>query len=215
MHRFSISTPRACFLIGILSSLFLLFIPLSVQHVHGASVTLAWDSSPATNLAGYKIYYGTASGSYSMMVDAGNCTSLAISSLDAGKSYYFAATAYGTGGEESGMSNELRYDTPRPVGNVFSPATAPNGKDSYAINASAGPNGSISPSGNITVRNGSSRTFVIRPQIGYRIGRVNIDGVYINYVTSHTFKQIKANHTIKAEFEPIWNIYRKKLPPFN
>ncbi len=102
MHRFSIRTPRVCFLIGILPSLFLLFIPLSVQHVHGASVTLAWDSGPESNLAGYKLYYGTASGSYSMMVDAGNRTSLTISSLEAGKTYYFTATAYGTGGEESG-----------------------------------------------------------------------------------------------------------------
>jgi hypothetical protein len=225
MHRFSISMPRVCFLIGILLMFFLLFIPLSVQHVHGASITLAWDPGPETNLAGYKLYYGAASGSYSAVVDVGNFTSLTISSLEAGKTYYFAATAYGTGGEESGMSNELRYDTPGPDSNFVSPGTAPNGQDrnvlppaaapdgkgSYTINASAGPNGSVIPSGNIPVGGGSSKTFIIRPKIGYRVGRVNIDGVYMNYVSSHTFSRIRANHTIRAEFEPIWNTYRRKI----
>jgi hypothetical protein len=160
-----------------------------------------------------------------MKVDAGNRTSLTISSLEAGKIYYFAATAYGTNGEESGLSNEVRYDAPRPdsnvlpsgtapngrVSNVAPPETAPTGQDSYTIHASAGPNGSISPSGNITARRGSSKTFVIRPKWGYRIGRVNIDGVSMNYVTSHRFRHINANHTISAEFEPIWNTYRRKI----
>ncbi len=213
MHRFSISSPCVRSLIGIVAFFFLLLIPLGVQHAHGASLTLAWDPNPDANLAGYKVYYGTASGSYSIVVDVGNWTSLTISSLEAGKTYYFAATAYAASGEESGKSDEIRYDTPVPVSSLSSTAQASNGKNSYTINASAGPDGSISPSGNITVMRGFSKTFIIRPQFGYRISRVNIDGAYINYVTSHTFKQINANHTIRAEFEPIWNIYRKKIIP--
>jgi Fibronectin type III domain len=188
---------------------------LGVQHVHGASVTLAWDPNPEADVAGYKVYYGSASGSYSLMVDVGNWTSLTISGLGAGKTYYFAATAYDTAGDESGMSSELRYDTPSPASNFLSPANGSYDTGNYTIGASAGPNGSISPSGNITVMRGFSKTFIIRPQFGYRISRVNIDGAYINYVTSHTFKQINANHTIRAEFEPIWNIYRKKMTPSN
>lgn len=211
MHRFSISSPCVRSLIGIVASFLLLLIPLGVQHAHGASLTLAWDPNPDANLAGYKVYYGTASGSYSIVVDVGNWTSLTISSLEAGKTYYFAATAYAASGDESGKSDEIRYDTPVPVSSLSSTAQASNGKNSYTINASAGPDGSISPSGNITVMRGFSKTFIIRPQFGYRISRVNIDGAYINYVTSHTFKQINANHTIGAEFEPIWNIYRKKI----
>jgi hypothetical protein len=203
MHRFSISSPCVRSLIGIVASFFLLLIPLGVQHAHGASLTLAWDPNPDANLAGYKVYYGTVSGSYSIVVDVGNWTSLTISSLEAGKTYYFAATAYAASGEESGKSDEIRYDTPVPVSSLSSTAQASNGKNSYTINASAGPDGSISPSGNITVMRGFSKTFIIRPQFGYRISRVNIDGAYINYVTSHTFKQINANHTIRAEFEPI------------
>ena len=205
MHRFSINSPCVFFLMGILVSIFLLLIPLSVQNVQGASVTLAWDPNPEANLKGYRVYYGSASGNYTFMVDAGNCTSLTISGLEAGKTYYFAATAYGTAGEESGMSDELEFrcDTPRADNALLSPTKASNDTASYTINASAGPNGSISPSGNITVRRGSSRAFIIRPDRGYRIGRVNIDGVYIHYVTSHAFTQINANHTIRAEFESI------------
>ena len=216
MHRFSISSQCVCFLMGILISFFLLPVPLSVQNVHGADVTLAWDPNPEANLKGYKVYYGSASGNYSFMVDVGNWTSLTISGLEAGKTYYFAATAYGPAGEESGMSDELRYDTPRPDSHFLSPTNASNGAASYTINASAGPNGSISSSGIITVRRGSSKTFIIRPNRGYRVGRVNIDGVSMNYVTSHTFTQINANHTIRAEFESIWNKTKKTdMTPFN
>ena len=231
MHRFSISSQCVCFLIGILVSYFLLLIPLSVQNAHGADVTLAWDPNLEANLKGYKVYYGSASGNYSFMVDVGNWTSLTISGLEAGKTYYFAATAYGPAGEESGMSDELRYDTPRPESHFLSPTKASNGTASYkintsagpngsmnntasyTINASAGPNGSISSSGNITVRGGSSKTFIIRPNRGYRIGRVIIDGVSMNYVTSHTFTHINTNHTIRAEFESIWN--KKKWTDMN
>jgi hypothetical protein len=213
MHRFSIRSLCVRSLIGILAPLFILLIPMGVQHVYGASLTLAWDPNAEENLAGYKVYYGTASGSYSSVVDAGNCTSLTISSLEAGKTYYFAATAYAAGGEESAKSNEIRYDTPMPDGDLSSLAAASKGTGSYTIHASVGPNGSISPMGNITVMKGFSKTFIIRAKFGYRIGRVNIDGAVTNYVTSHTFKQISANHTIRAEFEPIWNIYRKKLSP--
>jgi hypothetical protein len=201
---------------GILISFFLLPIPLSAQDVHGANVTLAWDPNPEANLKGYKVYYGSASGNYSFMVDVGNWTSLTISGLEAGKTYYFAATAYGPAGEESGMSGELRYDTPRPDSHFLSPTNASNGAASYTINASAGPNGSISSAGVTTDRRCSSKTFIIRPNRGYRVGRVNIDGVSMNYVTSHTFTQINANHTIRAEFESIWNKTKKTdMTPFN
>jgi len=71
------------------------------------TVTLTWDPSTATNLAGYKIYIGTASGGYSSPITVGNVTSYTISNLGIGSTYYFAVTDYNTSGVESGFSNEV------------------------------------------------------------------------------------------------------------
>jgi hypothetical protein len=47
---------------------------------------------------------------------------------------------------------------------------------SFIITTSADANGSISPSGTITVDNGDSKTFTITPNKGYKISDVKIDG---------------------------------------
>lgn len=71
------------------------------------SVTLAWDANSESNLAGYKLYYGTSSGSYSTCIDVGNRTSYTVNGLDPLLTYYFALTAYNTEGQESGYSGEV------------------------------------------------------------------------------------------------------------
>jgi len=63
------------------------------------------DGTPLTNLAGFKVYFGRSSGSYTNTVDIGNSTSYTVTNLSPG-SYYFAVTAYDTTGLESGYSNE-------------------------------------------------------------------------------------------------------------
>lgn len=75
-----------------------------------APVTLAWDPVQATDLAGYKIYYGYASRTYGFSVDVGKVTNAALSGINAAKVYYFAATAYDLQGNESAYSNEVVYD---------------------------------------------------------------------------------------------------------
>ena len=60
-------------------------------------------------MAGYKIYYGTASGNYQRSVEAGNVTSYTLSDLAIGETYYAAATAYTTSGLESTYSNEVMF----------------------------------------------------------------------------------------------------------
>jgi hypothetical protein len=84
------------------------------SKVHAAQVTLAWDANTDPNLAGYKIHYGNAGGSYPTVVDVGNQTTCTIPNLSAGMTYYFAATAYDQSGQESGYSNEVVYDAPSP-----------------------------------------------------------------------------------------------------
>jgi hypothetical protein len=74
--------------------------------------TLTWDASPEFGLVGYKIYYGTASYSYTQTVTVGNVTRATIDGLEAGRTYYFAVTALYGFGEESDFSNEATYVVP-------------------------------------------------------------------------------------------------------
>ena len=74
-----------------------------------SSLTLAWDPSTSTNVAGYRIYYGPSSRNYTNTLDVGNATSATLSNLVTGATYYFAATAYDTANLESDFSNEVGY----------------------------------------------------------------------------------------------------------
>jgi hypothetical protein len=70
----------------------------------------------------------------------------------------------------------------------------------FQISASAGAGGSISPSGTITVNSGANQTFNITPNGGYEIANVLVDGGNVGKVTSYTFTNVTANHTIAASF---------------
>src|SRR5206468_1802053 len=72
--------------------------------------------------------------------------------------------------------------------------------NTYTIMASAGANGSISPSGAVTVIYGASQTFTIAPSTGYHIADVLVDGSSVGAVTSYTFTNVTATHTIAASF---------------
>ena len=74
-----------------------------------ASVKLEWDANTEGDLAGYKVYYGGESGSYSDTVDVGNVTFFTVTSLSEGL-FFFAVTAYDTSGNESDFSNEVSAD---------------------------------------------------------------------------------------------------------
>jgi len=71
---------------------------------------------------------------------------------------------------------------------------------SYTITATANANGSISPSGSIIVTENSSSTFTIKPNVGYAVADVLVDGVSVGAVKEYTFTHIKANHSIEASF---------------
>jgi hypothetical protein len=70
----------------------------------------------------------------------------------------------------------------------------------FTITASAGSNGTISPSGAVTVNSGASQTFTITPATGYRAASVLIDGTSAGALTSYTLSGVTANHTISATF---------------
>ncbi len=73
--------------------------------------------------------------------------------------------------------------------------------DVYTITAAADVNGSITPSGTITVNGGANQTFTITPNAGYQVLNVLVDGASAGAVTSYTFSNVKANHTINAYFK--------------
>ena len=96
---------------------FLLFLSLplllfAVVNANAAQVTLAWNASTSSNVAGYKLYYGTASGNYAYYINVGNVTIYTLSGLSAGATYYFAVTDYASTGTESGCSNQVSYTVP-------------------------------------------------------------------------------------------------------
>ena len=70
----------------------------------------------------------------------------------------------------------------------------------YTIKATAGAGGAISPSGNVSVREGRDQTFTITPDKGYAISNVKIDGKSIGAVKSYTFENVRRTHTIEAIF---------------
>lgn len=78
------------------------------------SVSLIWDPSPGTNVAGYYIYVSGSSGAHTAQsrTNAGPNTSLTVSNMMLGNTYYFVATAYSADALESTWSNELEWGPP-------------------------------------------------------------------------------------------------------
>ncbi|HOD77836.1 MAG TPA: fibronectin type III domain-containing protein [Syntrophorhabdus sp.] len=238
---------------------------------HAADVRLAWNASPEPDIAGYKIYYGTASRVYDWSIDAKKVTTFTVSGLADGRTYYFAVTAYDTSNLESTYSNEVSTSTCRysisPPGqsfpasggtgsinvstqsacswnassnvswmtitsgsrgtgngtvyysinansdsssrtasstiakNTFTVTQEGNSTTTYTITASAGTGGTISPAGTVTVSRNASRSFTITPSTGYSIDRVIVDGSSVGAVSTYTFSNVTANHTISASFK--------------
>ncbi len=85
--------------------------------------------------------------------------------------------------------------------NSWSPTVYPRGWKSISQGGDGSASGSISPNGDVTVNNGESQTFTITPDSNNRVKEVKVDGTSVGQLTSYTFTNITANHTISAEFE--------------
>jgi hypothetical protein len=80
-----------------------------------------------------------------------------------------------------------------------------NGSGSPVISATAGANGTITPSGAVTVTSGSNQAFAIAAATGFFIDDVMVDGSSVGAVSSYTFTNVVANHTIHAVFSGTLN----------
>src|SRR4051812_45204967 len=96
--------------------LFSLFAVLGIVFsiVPSSALVLQWDKSPEPDVSGYKVYYGLASTTPSV-VDRGTNRSCTFSSLTAGQSYSFYVTAYNSAGLESNPSSPFSYPVPQPT----------------------------------------------------------------------------------------------------
>lgn len=86
--------------------------PYRPPSTNAPQVTLGWNRSVGTNIAGYNIYYGVASGTYTNVTPVGNVTNATITLPARGVTYYFAATAVNTLNLESVYSNEINWTAP-------------------------------------------------------------------------------------------------------
>ena len=114
-----------------LLSLLAIALLVSPMVASGATVTLAWDANTEDDLAGYKIYYGTASRDYSNWKVVGNITQYTLEDLDDGVTYYLAATAYDLYNNESAYSVELVHTTDIPNKNPETPSVPDSPSSGY------------------------------------------------------------------------------------
>ena len=88
------------------------------------SVEVSWSANSESDLAGYKVYYGTQSGTYTSTLKVGKVTTSTIDNLETGKTYYVAMSAYDSSDNESLKSSEVSIaipvpDTTPPTGSII------------------------------------------------------------------------------------------------
>jgi hypothetical protein len=83
----------------------------------------------------------------------------------------------------------------------------------YTISATAGAGGTITPAGNRWVAAGGSQKYTIKPDLGYMVEDVLVDGASVGRVTSYTFTGLDADATISASFVPFFS--NGVLPPLS
>ena len=72
----------------------------------------------------------------------------------------------------------------------------------HTITASAGANGTITPSGSVSVIDGKDKTFTFAPNAGYEVDTVTVDGSAVTVTDdSYTFTKVTADHTIAVTFK--------------
>jgi hypothetical protein len=122
---------------------------------------------------------------------------------------HFANTPQSFGNRTRYQSSDTDWNSQLPEGGDISATFFPNVRfymvePTYTITATAGDNGTIEPIGNTTVNYGASQTYTITPNAGYEILQVLVDDVnnpQAVYDKTYCFMDVKANHTIHAEFK--------------
>jgi hypothetical protein len=85
-------------------------------NAYAQQATLAWDANTESDVAGYRVYYGTRPGQYGPAIDVGKVTKYTVNGLDQSLNYYFAVQAYSSAGLSSALSSEVSLPAPVPPG---------------------------------------------------------------------------------------------------
>src|SRR5690606_9118553 len=103
---------RALWLVCVLT---FAFFSIAFRAEASQSVTLEWDPSPDADIAGYRLWYGTSTGSYQQSVEVGSTTSATLPNLADDQTYFIVVTAFNAAGLESEPSNEVSFTTDAPT----------------------------------------------------------------------------------------------------
>lgn len=140
------------FVAGLMAASILIVATNNQQKSRAAtgSALLSWTANTESDLAGYKLYYGTsartgtqAPGGYTSNVDVGKVTTYTLSNLTEGQKYYFSLVAYDTSQNVSPFSNEVSKlipvtaDVTPPTVSITSPANNANVLGTINITANA------------------------------------------------------------------------------
>ena len=161
-------------------------------------IVAIWKDAPVTDVT-YYYYPGEAEGSADWYtVDIGTQITLKECMFEAPEGMQFKAWAIGSlNGEQKQPGEKITINAETYIYAIWEDAPIPT----FTITATAGANGSISPSGGVTVAEGEDKTFTITANSGYHIKDVKVNGSSVGTGATYTFENVTANATITVEFE--------------
>ena len=156
----------------------------------GSTAGTHFASSPTETIAITDI------GSYNWNVTSDVTNFVNSSAINYGWRIIWSSNTSGTSKQVDFGTKENSTSGNRPVLSVtYTPPVS-----SHTITASAGLNGSISPSGAVSVNDGDNQSFTITTDDNYHIADVLVDSVSVGAVTSYDFTNVIGDHTIAASF---------------
>jgi len=156
------------------------------KNAAGQGVVLAFSTSGTfgTPADGTIYYEGQGLPGGGTVLYRGSGTVSSHTALPSATTHYYKAWSY---------NEEIRY-SPSVTASATTLAV-------HTIKATAGPHGSISPSGQIEVDHGGSQTFTMTPDPGYEIEDVLVDGISVGPVSSYTFFMVTSKQSISVSFK--------------
>ncbi len=90
------------------------FAILAAPHgdLSAATVDLAWNANPESDIAGYRLSYGTTPGVFPNSIQVGKTTTASVTGLSEGTTYYFVVAAINQADQQGVASNEVSHLIP-------------------------------------------------------------------------------------------------------